>query len=61
MESLLLLLAALDEYLHGDVPGENHEEGTVHRDEELRSAFQQAALSAAVHGDRSDPSFLLAW
>ena len=51
----------LDEYLYGDVLGEDHEEGDLHRDEELREAPKQAELSAALHGNRTVSLVFLSW
>lgn len=52
----------LDEYLHGDVLGEDDEEGDLHGDEEqLREASDQAELSAAPDWDRAVSLVLLSW
>ncbi|KAK1291869.1 hypothetical protein QJS10_CPB17g02488 [Acorus calamus] len=48
LELLILLYDALDVRMHGGVLGENNEEGSLCRDEELR--LKQVELYAALHG-----------
>nr|GMD46033.1 protein YIF1B-like [Ipomoea batatas] len=59
MELFLLLFDALGWSMHGDIPGENNEEGTLCRGEDLR--FKQASLSPPLHCPVSVPPSLLAW
>nr|GMD47646.1 hypothetical protein F511_10355 [Ipomoea batatas] len=59
MELFVLLFDALGWSMHGDIPGENHEEGTLCRGEDLR--FKQASLSPPLHRPVSVSSSILAW
>jgi hypothetical protein len=57
---LVLRDDAVDEPVHGGVPGEDDEEGALHGDEEQREALVAAALLPPLHGDSAVPPVLLA-
>uniref|UniRef100_N1R4W6 Protein YIF1B n=1 Tax=Aegilops tauschii TaxID=37682 RepID=N1R4W6_AEGTA len=59
---VLLVLGddAVDEHVHGDLPGEDDEAGDLHRDAGQREALDASALLPALHGHRAVPPLLLA-
>jgi hypothetical protein len=57
---LVLCDDAVDEPVHGGVPGEDDEEGALHGDEKQREALVAAALLPSLHGNRTVPPVLLA-
>ena len=58
---LILRDDAVDEPVHGDIPGEDDEAGALRGDEGQREALNAAALFPALHGHRAVPLVLLAW
>lgn len=59
VELLILLFDAMDVLVHGHLLGEDYEESSFCRGEELR--LEPASLRLALHCFGSTPTFRLAW
>ena len=61
MGILILHHDAMDEPVHGSVPGEDNEEGAFYRDEKQWEALIATALLPSLHGNSTVSPVLLAW
>lgn len=61
MGIFILCHDAVDEPVHGSVPGEDNEEGALHGDEKQRETLVTTALLPSLHGNSTVSLILLAW
>ena len=61
MGILILCHDAVDEPVHGSVPGEDDEDGALHGDEKQRETLFATTLLPSLHGNSTVPPILLAW